>query len=209
MNAAMSARFVPSAMLALLVGLSLQYLMQALIRTPPPVRATAPTLEVLRHVIPPDAPPPRTPTTTKPPLPVRPPTMPGDFKIPPATPPSPVPNGNIPEVPAPPSATFDPTSFATAPTLPDAPARLRAPLRPPFPAAALRREREGRVSAAFTVESDGRVSNVVIEHVAPRGLGFEQSVRRALRGARFIPASVDGQPASSRLRQDFVFELDK
>ncbi|MFK7888765.1 MAG: TonB family protein [Gammaproteobacteria bacterium] len=210
MHNTLPARFLPAATLALLIGLLLQLLMQALIDTPVPVRKTPSAVEVNAFVAPPPPATTRTTATVKPDFPVKPPAFRGDITIPPVTPPDPKSTPTEIYRPSTPqsSPSFDPASIVHAPILPDTPARTRSPLRPPFPPEAIRRSRSGQVTAAFTVGIDGRVTDIEIEQVEPRGLGFERSVRRVLRGAVFVPANVEGRATSSRLRQNFVFELD-
>jgi len=66
---------------------------------------------------------------------------------------------------------------------------------------------EGSISAQFVVDSTGRVAAPSITFLDGGNALFQQSVRRALEGARFSPALVDGRAVRVLMAQTFQFRL--
>lgn len=208
MTRTLQPRLIPSALLALTVALCLQLLMQQLLSDPVAIGPTpAPAVSVDRFTRPAS---PETPPANPAPRPtsIKPPPVAGEGFAPPVVTPAPPsapgplvdPNAALPD--------FNLRGNLPELALPDQPARARSPVRPVFPAKARRAGARGAVLVRFTVDATGDVDRIVIESVQPRGYGFDAAVRRALRAARFVPATVDGQPVPTELRQHFVFELE-
>ena len=209
MNHAITPRFIPAAILALAIGFALQLVMQSLINqnVAPRQERTQVTQIFIAKVPPP--PPTRHPTDVRPPDPIEPPPIDGLTQMVPVPVPKPAP-GRAP-------IAFDSAVSVLppgqgwaglSPVLPDLAARARSPIRPIYPDRARRNDKSGNVIVAFTVLADGSAADIEIEDVDPRGFGFEQAVRRALRGTVFVSAVKDGRNIDSRLRQNFVFDLE-
>jgi TonB family protein len=88
----------------------------------------------------------------------------------------------------------------------DFPARPLDPLRPAYPPRLRALGIEGEVEVRVVVLSDGSVGGARL--VESSHDEFTIAVREALRGARFHPASLRGEPVSSwvTLRLHFVIE---
>ncbi|MFK8014193.1 MAG: TonB family protein [Gammaproteobacteria bacterium] len=208
MGRAIHVRFIPAAMTAVVIGFLLQLLMQSLIQTTPAPAPPAESPVDLQIAAPPPKPVVTTVDPNPPPPAVKRPSLEGltqidtvDVVLPPAAPTHFSP-GAVRVTPG------EPGRFLSSPTLPDQAARATTPLLPSFPERAKRLGRSGVVTASFTVLPDGSASDIDIEAVEPRNLGFEQAVRRTLLRARFNPATAQGTAVATRLRQRFVFELD-
>lgn len=65
-----------------------------------------------------------------------------------------------------------------------------------YPSAALEHPREGYVTVEVTVAADGRTRDARIISAIPPGV-FEDAARRAVRNARYEPATRDGEPISA------------
>lgn len=65
---------------------------------------------------------------------------------------------------------------------------------------------EGTVEVALTVLRDGSVGWVRVVRADPRGY-FEQAATQGVRGWRFAPATLDGQPVECRMRTRVRFAL--
>jgi len=75
-----------------------------------------------------------------------------------------------------------------------------------YPPAAQRREIEGTVSATYTINADGTVSNVRINSANPPGY-FESAVQREAARMSFTPALRNCQPASEERDLNVQFKL--
>ena len=78
---------------------------------------------------------------------------------------------------------------------------------PSYPAMLRGRGTEGRVVVRFVVDTTGRVEPGSIEVVESAHDLFTASVRRALEGARFVPAEHGGRKVRQLVQQPFVFEI--
>jgi protein TonB len=78
---------------------------------------------------------------------------------------------------------------------------------PKFPDVARQRGIDGWVDVAFTVGSDGRVSDVAVIAAQPTGI-FEKAATDAVSRWRYQPVVRDGQPVSesTRLRLRFAVQ---
>jgi TonB family protein len=86
---------------------------------------------------------------------------------------------------------------------PPKPIRREAPAYPPAVRAT---GIEGTVEVAFTVLRDGSVGWVRVVRADPRGY-FEQAASGGVRGWRFAPATLDGEPVECRMRTRVRFAL--
>jgi periplasmic protein TonB len=93
-----------------------------------------------------------------------------------------------------------------APSEPDRPARARRTAQPVYPVSAQRDGIEGYVIVRLSIDSNGRVSNVLVVDSEPIGV-FERSAREAARQFEFVPARVDGLAASATIEKKIVFSL--
>jgi len=79
-------------------------------------------------------------------------------------------------------------------------------IRPVYPPNARRREEQGVVVHEITLSEKGLVTGAVL--VESSGYPeLDRAARRALMSARYIPATRDGVPVSSTLRQPIEFQL--
>jgi protein TonB len=81
--------------------------------------------------------------------------------------------------------------------------------RPEYPTMSLRLGEEGVVLLMLTVNEDGRVTEAKVE----KSSGFERldeaAVKEALRSYRFLPGSVNGKSAVTRISLPVRFTIDK
>jgi hypothetical protein len=63
--------------------------------------------------------------------------------------------------------------------------------------------RRGTVTAAYTIDSDGYVSNVDILRSSPSDLQREDWMRHELIGRRFVPTEANKERASMRVQETF------
>lgn len=82
---------------------------------------------------------------------------------------------------------------------------LKAPA-PEYPSSALRSRQSGSVVVSFTVDPDGRTSNVKVVSSTTRHI-FDRAAMNAVRSYRFTPAMKDGVAVSSRRQQKIDFNL--
>jgi protein TonB len=68
---------------------------------------------------------------------------------------------------------------------------------------------EGKVTAQFEVDTTGRVIISSFRVISSDHAMFEQSLRAALPGMRFIPAEIGGRKVKQLVQQPFVFALQK
>ncbi|GAC1488867.1 MAG: hypothetical protein NVS1B5_12920 [Gemmatimonadaceae bacterium] len=68
---------------------------------------------------------------------------------------------------------------------------------------------EGRVTAAFVVDEDGRVEEGSVRFVISGNPLFEEAARVALRRTRFVPAQVGGRKVRQLVQMPFVFTLSR
>jgi len=92
------------------------------------------------------------------------------------------------------------------PSEPDRPARARRTVEPLYPISAQRDGVEGYVIVRLTIDSTGRVRDVLVVDSEPMGV-FERSARDAARRFEFQPARVSGVDAATTLEQKIVFSL--
>lgn len=75
---------------------------------------------------------------------------------------------------------------------------------PQYPSRALAKRLKGTVTVAFTIRADGTTSNIRIKESQPPGV-FNYAARKAVRHWLFRPATANGVPVASRVRQTLVF----
>lgn len=79
---------------------------------------------------------------------------------------------------------------------------------PEFPVDARLDGVEGWVKFTYTIGKDGEVRNVRVVAAEPRNV-FENAVRRAVRGWRFEPPTVEGRPVEREITQVIEFALGR
>lgn len=79
-------------------------------------------------------------------------------------------------------------------------------IKPTYPAEADRQNVPGCVVLRLKHEADGRVSDVEVISVTPRGYSFETSAQEAFRNAPFSPAFKQGRPV--RALQEITVQFD-
>ncbi|HEX7852832.1 MAG TPA: TonB family protein [Sphingobium sp.] len=101
-----------------------------------------------------------------------------------------------------------PADPPTAPVMvqakPDA--RFAGAFQPPYPAAMLRMQIEGKVTVRVTIGADGRVTDVALVSAIDPAF-FEATKRQALSRWRFLPATRDGVPVPSERVMTVRFNL--
>ena len=85
------------------------------------------------------------------------------------------------------------------------PSILRSP-DPKYPEAARRANREAVVTVEFTVDVNGRATDIKVAE--PKGFGFDEAAIEAIERWRFTPAKKDGESVPMRVRQRIRFNLD-
>ena len=75
-----------------------------------------------------------------------------------------------------------------------------------YPTAAMRTRQEGWVLVSFTVDPDGRTSNVKVAESQPRHV-FDRAAIDAMERYRFTPATRNGEAISSNKQQRIEFKL--
>ncbi len=86
--------------------------------------------------------------------------------------------------------------------------KLTRPISPVYPDDALRTSTEGWVEMLFTVDPEGKVSDVEVVNSQPKNV-FDRAAIAAMRHARYEPVLLDGQPVSQRARFKISFRLGK
>lgn len=84
--------------------------------------------------------------------------------------------------------------------------RFMEAFQPPYPAAMLRLQMEGKVTVRVTIGPDGRVQDITLVN-APDPAFFEATRRQALSRWRFTPATRDGVPVVSEKVMTVTFRL--
>ena len=78
--------------------------------------------------------------------------------------------------------------------------------QPMYPRRARSRGIEGSVKVKFTIQPNGKVSNIDILHSTPSGI-FDNATRRAVAQWKFKPQLLDGKPTLRRVEQIIRFNL--
>lgn len=86
--------------------------------------------------------------------------------------------------------------------------RLRDPLSPAYPPAALTQRIAGAVTVLVSIDETGRVTETSVVDAAPEGT-FDETARDALARASFLPASKDGRIVRSRILVSVAFDPEK
>ena len=79
------------------------------------------------------------------------------------------------------------------------------PIDPIYPPMARRLGIEGSVVIEFSIQADGKITDVIFLEVAPKGY-FEQTILEAVADARYLPRR--RLVASNRMKKKIVFRLD-
>jgi protein TonB len=78
---------------------------------------------------------------------------------------------------------------------------------PDYPADADRQRLSGKVRLQLKLEADGRVSDIEIVHADPPEV-FDESVLKAFRNARFVPAQKNGHPVRALVLIEVVYDWE-
>jgi TonB family protein len=84
--------------------------------------------------------------------------------------------------------------------------KLTRPISPSYPEDALRAGTEGWVDLTFTVDPEGKVTNVEVVNAQPKNI-FDHAAISAMKRARYEPVLVDGQPVAQRARFRISFRV--
>ena len=84
--------------------------------------------------------------------------------------------------------------------------RVLRKVDPKYPEAARRANREAVVMVEFTVDVDGKATDIKVAD--PKGFGFDEAAIEAIKKWRFTPAKKDGVSVPKRVRQPVRFNLD-
>ena len=103
------------------------------------------------------------------------------------------------------------TSLAPGATLPSAStptreARLLQRVEPDYPPEAARGGVEGSVDLSFTVDPDGKVTDVIVDHSEPSDI-FDRAAALAVRRWRYEPKLLSGTPVEEHLQVHLTFKL--
>jgi hypothetical protein len=126
-------------------------------------------------------------------------TIDGIFPPPPAPPPDPPPEAEKPQ------EWLQMDVWVAPPVTPPYPSEYCVPSHPQMPARAFDLDMTGRVSATWTVDTDGVANDVDIVRGAPPLL--TRAVRDWLHGCLFVPAQQGGKRTTAVLKQSFLFEI--
>ena len=86
-------------------------------------------------------------------------------------------------------------------------ARLLQRVTPEYPPDAERRGVEGSVDLSFTVDPDGKVADVIVDHSEPSDI-FDRAAASAVRRWRYEPRLMDGTPVEEHMQIHLLFKLD-
>ena len=103
------------------------------------------------------------------------------------------------------------TSLAPGATLPSAStptreARLLQRVEPDYPPEAARGGVEGSVDLSFTVDPEGKVTDVIVDHSEPSDI-FDRAAALAVRRWRYEPKLLSGTPVEEHLQVHLTFKL--
>ena len=86
-------------------------------------------------------------------------------------------------------------------------AKLLQRVAPEYPPEAERRGVEGSVDVSFTIDPDGKVTDVIVDHSEPSDI-FDRAAASAVRRWRYEPKLMDGTPVEQHTQAHVVFKLD-
>ena len=103
------------------------------------------------------------------------------------------------------------TSLQPGATLPSAAnpsreAKLLQRVDPEYPPDAARRGIEGSVDLSFTVDPDGKVMDVIVDHSEPSDI-FDRAAALAVRRWRYEPKLMSGTPVEQQMQVHLTFKL--
>jgi protein TonB len=77
---------------------------------------------------------------------------------------------------------------------------------PEYPPDAARRGIEGSVDLSFTVDPEGKVTDVIVDHSEPTDI-FDRAAALAVRRWRYEPKLMSGTPVEQRMQVHLTFKL--
>ena len=105
-----------------------------------------------------------------------------------------------------PDALNDRTIDAEVSVQVDQNARALRKVKPKYPEAARRANKEDVVTLEFTVDVDGKATDIKV--VEPKGFGFDEAAIEAVKRWRFTPAKKGNEAVPQRVKQKIRFNLD-
>lgn len=85
--------------------------------------------------------------------------------------------------------------------------RVEGSAAPVYPPDMLARGIEGSVFTRYVIDTTGRADSTTLEVLASSNAAFEQSVRAAVPGMRFLAAQVQGRKVRQLVQQEFRFRI--
>jgi TonB family protein len=107
----------------------------------------------------------------------------------------------------PPTTSLQPGATLPSADTPTREARLIQRVEPDYPPDAERGGVEGSVDLSFTVDPDGRVTDVIVDHSEPSDI-FDRAAALAVRRWRYEPKLMSGTPVEEHLQAHLVFKLN-
>jgi TonB family protein len=89
----------------------------------------------------------------------------------------------------------------------DSPVTVEKMVRPPFPAAAVRRSIEGDVTLQYVVDEDGRAQRASIRVITANYREFVEAAADAIARSRYHPAQAQGCPVKLLVQQRIRFKV--
>ena len=105
-----------------------------------------------------------------------------------------------------PTTTLQPGATLPSATSSTHEARLLQRVAPEYPPEAERRGIEGSVDLSFTVDPDGNVTDVIVDHSEPSDI-FDRAAATAVRRWRYEPKLMSGTPVEEHMQVQLVFKL--
>ena len=113
------------------------------------------------------------------------------------------PGANTPQ----PTTSLKPGATLPSTTAPTREAKLLQRVTPEYPPEAERRGLEGSVDLSFTIDPEGKVTDVIVDHSEPSDI-FDRAAASAVRRWRYEPKLMDGTPIEQHTQVHLVFKLD-
>ena len=105
-----------------------------------------------------------------------------------------------------PTTSLRPGATLPSATTPTREAKLLQRVDPEYPPDAARGGIEGSVDLSFTVDPDGRVTDVIVDHSEPTDI-FDRAAALAVRRWRYEPKLMSGTPVEEHMEVHLVFKL--
>jgi len=106
-----------------------------------------------------------------------------------------------------PTTTLPPGATLPSDTAPTREARILQRVSPDYPVEAERHRIEGLVDLSFTVDPEGKVTDVIVIHSEPSDV-FDRAAATAVRHWRYEPRLLSGTPVEEHMKIRLQFKLD-